>query len=100
MSLVENLKEIQAKAVDEKVIEFAEVMEAAMIESAEKGYSGYRYQIQNENPDKHIMCSKTFIEKLQMLMDGVKVEYKKEEKKMLLTSFNYYEHYIHFNWNY
>ncbi len=99
MSFVGNLKEIQAKAVDEKVIEFAEEMEAAIIESAEKGYSGYRYQIHKENPEKHIMCSKTFAEKLQVLMDDVKVNYKKEEKKGLITGFNYYEHYIHFSWN-
>ncbi|MDA1861181.1 hypothetical protein PDK22_26195 [Bacillus cereus group sp. BY122LC] len=99
MSLVGNLKELQEKTIDEKVLEFAEEMEMAIIESAAKGYSGFRYQIQNEDPNKHVMCSNTFIEKLQVLMDGVKVEYKKEEKKMLLLSFNYYEHYIHFKWN-
>ncbi|MBG9830541.1 hypothetical protein [Bacillus wiedmannii] len=99
MSLVESLKEIQAKAVDEKVIAFTEKVEGLVTGSAAKGYSGFRYQIQNEDPNKHIMCSKTFIEKLQMLMDGVKVDYKKEEKKMLITGFTYYEHYIHFQWN-
>jgi hypothetical protein len=98
MSLVENLKEIQAKAVDEKVIEFAEKMEGLMTGSAAKGYSGFRYQIQNEDPNKHIMCSKTFIEKLQVLMDGIKVDYKKEEMKNILGG-SYYKHYIHFNWN-
>ncbi|HGO9409083.1 TPA: hypothetical protein ACLBZV_003443 [Bacillus cereus] len=98
MSLVESLKEIQAKAVDEKVVEFAEEMESAITESAARGYSGYRYQIRNDNADKHIMCSKTFIEKLQILMDDVKVDYKKEEKKNILGG-TYYEHYIHFMWN-
>ncbi|CAH2465081.1 hypothetical protein [Bacillus mycoides] len=99
MSLVGNLKEIQEKAIDEKALEFAEEMEAAIIESAAKGYSGYRYQIHKENSDAHIMRSKVFAEKLQMLMDGVKVNYKREEKKMLITGFTYYEHYIHFKWN-
>ncbi|CUB28310.1 hypothetical protein [Bacillus cereus] len=98
MSLIENLKEIQAKAVDEKVIEFAEEMEAAIIESAGKGYSGYKYEIRYDNPDKHIMLAKIFIEKLQELMDGVKVEFKKEERKGILGG-TYYEHYIHFHWN-
>ncbi|MDC2863851.1 hypothetical protein [Bacillus sp. BP-3] len=98
MSLVKNLKEIQDKAIDEKALEFAEEMEAAIIESAAKGYSGYRYKIHNENPDKHIMHSKLFIEKLQELMDGVKVDFKKEERKNILGGF-YYEHYIHFKWN-
>ncbi|HDR6286495.1 TPA: hypothetical protein QCU33_002483 [Bacillus cereus] len=98
MSLLENLKEIQTKAVDEKVIEFAEKMEGLITDSATKGYSGFRYQIQNEDPNKHIMCSKTFIEKLQMLMGGVKVDYKKEERKGLFN-LSYYEHYIHFKWN-
>lgn len=98
MSLVESLKEIQSKAVDEKVIEFAEEMEGLMTESATKGYSGFRYQIYKENQDKHIMCSKTFVEKLQVLMDGVRVDYKKEEKKNILGG-TYYEHYIHFHWN-
>ncbi|HDR7393863.1 TPA: hypothetical protein QCX23_001066 [Bacillus toyonensis] len=98
MSLVENLKEIQANAVDEKVIEFAEDMEEVIIESAKKGYSGFRYQIHKENPDKHIMCSKTFAEKLQVLMDGVKVDYEKEEKKTIITGLSFYEHYIHFSW--
>ncbi|MCQ6336979.1 hypothetical protein COK83_32195 [Bacillus thuringiensis] len=99
MSLVKNLKEIQEKAIDEKVLEFAEEMEGVITESAASGYSGFRYQIHKENPDKHVMHSKLFIEKLQELMDGVKVEFKKEEKKGLITGFNYYEHYIHFKWN-
>ncbi|WOA56423.1 hypothetical protein [Bacillus mycoides] len=98
MSLVGNLKEIQEKAIDEKVLEFAEEMEVAIIESAGKGYSGYRYQIHNENLDKHIMHSEIFIEKLRELMDGVKVEFKKEEKKGFFTNSSYYEHYIHFSW--
>ncbi|EJQ44005.1 hypothetical protein IEQ_04792 [Bacillus cereus BAG6X1-2] len=97
MSLIESLKEIQEKAIDEKALEFAEEMEAAIIESAGKGYSGYKYEIRYDNPDKHIMLSKIFIEKLQELMDGVKVEFKKEERKGLLGG-TYYEHYIHFKW--
>ncbi|PGS28395.1 hypothetical protein COC59_05210 [Bacillus cereus] len=98
MSLVKNLKELQEKAIDEKVLEFAEEIEAAIIDSAEKGYSGYNYKIHNENSNAHIMRSEVFAEKLQMLMDGVKVDYKKEEKKMLITGFTYYDHYIHFSW--
>ncbi|MFJ8521422.1 hypothetical protein [Bacillus cereus] len=99
MSLVVNLKELQEKVIDEKVLEFAEEMEGVIIESAANGYSGYRYQIHKENPDKHMMHSKLFTEKLQELMDGVKVDFKKEEKKGLITGFNYYKHYICFSWN-
>lgn len=98
MSLVKNLKELREKAVDEKVLEFAEEMEAAIIESAEKGYSGYRYEIKNDNPDKHMMFSKIFIEKLQELMDGVKVEFKEEQNKDMF-GFLSYKHYIRFSWN-
>ncbi|MDM5195483.1 hypothetical protein QUF93_23590 [Bacillus hominis] len=98
MSLVGNLKEIQEKAIDEKVIEFAEEMEGVITESAANGYSGYRYQIHKENPDKHIMHSKLFTEKLQELMGGVKVDFKKEEYKTIFES-SYYEHYICFSWN-
>lgn len=97
MSLVENLKEMRDKAIEEKALEFAEEMEAAIIESAKSGYAGYNYKIHNENQDKHIMCSEIFIEKLQVLMDGVRVEFKKEEKKGILGG-TYYEHYIHFSW--
>lgn len=97
MSLLGNLKEIQGKAIDEKVLEFAEEMESAIIESAGKGYSGYKYQIRYDNPDKHMMLSVIFIEKLQELMDGVIVEFKEEERKGLFGS--YYEHHIHFKWN-
>ncbi|MBE5106457.1 hypothetical protein IGI01_14515 [Bacillus thuringiensis] len=97
MSLLGNLKEIQGKAIDEKVLEFAEEMESAIIESAGKGYSGYKYKIHYDNPDKHMMLSETFIEKVKELMDGVIVEFKEEERKGLLGS--YYEHYIHFKWN-
>ncbi|AMR06500.1 hypothetical protein [Bacillus thuringiensis] len=99
MSLVGNLKELQEKAIDEKVLEFAEEMEIVITKSAASGYSGHRYKIHNENPDKHIMHSKIFTEKLQELMDGVKVEFKKEERKGIITGFNYYEHYICFSWN-
>lgn len=98
MSFVKNLKEMRDKAIDEKVLEFAEEMEVAIIDSAEKGYSGFRYQINNENPDKHIMHSEIFIEKLRELMDGVNVEFKKEEKKGFFTNSSYYEYYIHFSW--
>ncbi|MEB9423612.1 hypothetical protein V6E27_10925 [Bacillus cereus] len=97
MSLVKNLKEMRDKAIDEKVLEFAEEMESAIIESAKNGYVGYNYKIHNENQDKHIMCSELFIKKLRTLMDGVNVEFKKEEKKSIL-GITYYEHYIHFNW--
>lgn len=97
MSLVGNLKEIQEKAIDEKVLEFAEEMETAIIESAGKGYSGYKYQIRYDNPNKHMMFSKKILEKLQELMNGVTVEFKGEERKGLFGS--YYEHYIHFKWN-
>ncbi|PEM45568.1 hypothetical protein [Bacillus toyonensis] len=97
MSLVKNLKEMRDKAIDEKVLEFAEEMEVAIIESAKNGYAGYNYKLNNENQDKHIMCSELFIEKLRSLMDGVNVEFKKEEKKFILGG-TYYEHYIHFNW--
>ncbi|WP_242230650.1 hypothetical protein [Bacillus cereus group sp. BfR-BA-01325] len=99
MSLVENLKEIQGKAIDEKVLEFAEEMESVITESAGKGYSGYKYQIRYDDPNKHMMLSEVFIEKLQELMDGVKVEFKKEEKKGFFANSTYYEHYIHFKWN-
>ncbi|MEK4707058.1 hypothetical protein [Bacillus sp. FSL R10-2780] len=98
MSLVKNLKEIQEKAIDEKVLEFAEEMEITIIESAASGYSGYRYNIHKENPDKHIMHSNLFIEKLQELMDGVKVDFRTEETKGIL-GITYYERYIHFSWN-
>ncbi|PFP01774.1 hypothetical protein COJ91_25840 [Bacillus thuringiensis] len=98
MSLVGNLKELQEKVIDEKVLEFAEEMECVIIESAANGYSSYRYQIHKENPDKHILHSKPFTEKLQELMDGVKVEFKVEEKKNILGG-SYYEHYIRFSWN-
>lgn len=96
MSLLGNLKKIQEKAIDEKVLEFADEMEGEITESAAKGYSGYKYQIRYDNPDKHMMLTEIFIEKLQELMDGVKVEFKEEEKKGLFGS--YYEHYIHFSW--
>ena len=98
MSLVKNLKELHEKAVDEKALEFAEEMEAEIIKSAENGYLGYKYKIHNDNPDKHIMHSEIFIEKLRELMDGVKVEFKVEEKKNILGG-SYYEHYIRFSWN-
>lgn len=98
MSLVGNLKELQEKAIDEKVLEFAEEMEIVITKSAASGYSGHRYKIHNENPNRHMICSKIFIEKLQELLDGVKVEFKEEEKKNILGG-SYYEHYIRFKWN-
>ncbi|MEH7644350.1 hypothetical protein [Bacillus toyonensis] len=98
MSLVGNLKKIQEKAIDEKVLEFAEEMESVITKSAASGYSGHRYKIHNEHPNRHMMCSKIFIEKLQELLDGVKVEFKEEEKKNILGG-PYYEHYIRFKWN-
>ncbi|MDT3494725.1 hypothetical protein NLU03_09795 [Bacillus toyonensis] len=98
MPLVGNLKELQEKAIDEKVLEFAEEMESVITKSAANGYSGHRYKLYNENPNRHMMCSKIFIEKLQELLDGVKVEFEEEEKKNILGG-SYYEHYIRFKWN-
>ncbi|WNN20083.1 hypothetical protein [Bacillus phage FI_KG-Lek] len=55
-------------------------MEIVITKSAASGYSGHRYKI-HKNPNRHMMCSKIFIEKLQELLDGVKVEFKEEEKE-------------------
>lgn len=98
MSLLEDLKTKQEKVIDDKAFEFAEKMEAVITKSAENGYAGFNYIIHNENPDKHIMCSQNFTEKLEALMDGVKVKYE-EKKKSSLLGLSYYERCINFSWN-
>lgn len=98
MSLVDVLKGNREKAIDERAIEFAENMENIILESSENGYSGYKYQIHSDNPDKHILCSPLFTGKLEDLMDGVKVTFEKVEKKNPFFATHYYENYIHFSW--
>jgi len=98
MSLVDTLKASRERAIDEKVVEFAEQMEPIIIQSSNKGYASYLYRITEENSNKHIMCSDVFIERLQILMDGVKVEFQQVGKKMLITHHNYYENYIRFTY--
>ncbi|MGE7880126.1 hypothetical protein [Peribacillus muralis] len=98
MSLMENLKMKQEKAIDNKVVEFAEEMESIIIQSAEKGYGSFRYTINNENPDKHLMRSQKFAEKLEMLMDGVKVRYEVQKKKYVLLASTYNEYSLLFDW--
>ena len=98
MSLIDDLKANQEIAVDEKAIEFAEKMEARIIESSKNGYPGYKYQINSNDPDKHLMFSPLFIEKVEDLMDGVKVKFAEEKKKTAFLG-TYYERYIHFSWS-
>ncbi|MDC2863774.1 hypothetical protein [Bacillus sp. BP-3] len=99
MKLVEQLKSKQENTIDSKVLEFADEIKELITSSAEKGYSAYRYVINNETKDRHMLYSDMFIEKLKILMDGVHVELKKDEKKNILGGI-YYENYIYFNWNY
>ena len=99
MSLLEDLKTKQEKVIDDKVVMFAEKMEAVIIQSAENGYAGYNFKINDENPDKHIMRSNTFVEKLEALMDGVKVKYVVKEKKSIISGWFFNEYYINFSWN-
>lgn len=98
MVLLESLKTKQEKIIENKVIEFAEQVEPLLVESAENGYSGYAYKINDDNPEKHIMRSENFTEKLEMLMDGVKVKYEIRIKNSML-GWTFYEHYIQFHWN-
>lgn len=97
MSLVDVLKGNREKVIDERAIEFAEKMENTIIESSKNGYSGYKYQIHSTDPDKHMMCTPLFTEKVEDLMDGVKVVFKEVKKRAPLVG-TYYEQYIHFSW--
>ena len=99
MAFAKELKAKQLEAINKKAVEFAEKMKERIIESAEQGYSAYRYNISNNQDDKHIFCTKEFIEKLNELFDDVKVTYKEEQKQTLIGNITYYDKYILFDWS-
>lgn len=98
MSLVTELQKKREQAIEEKVMELAEKMEPRLLESAENGYSSLNIRITSEQEDGHIFKSNEFVEKLNDLMDGVKVKYVVKEKTHLITKWTYKEHYLLFSW--
>lgn len=88
-----------------KVIEFAEeflkTIKPRLIESADEGYSAFRFNIDLNNPTEkeksHLYTSSVFIEHLNKHLDGVEVRYEKEFVQGLL-GYGWYKHYLIFEW--
>ena len=99
-------EQLEAKAnlkVIEFAKEFAETIKPTLIESAEKGYSGYRYTIDtNDSSEKekmHLYANPLFIEQLNKNLDGVKVEYEEEYiENIIFSGRGWYKHHIVFRW--
>lgn len=97
-TLAEELRARKTVAIIKKAEEFAEKMKEEVVESAEKGYSAYRYRIIAELDGAHLYKNAEFIEKLNELMDGVKIILEKEERRNILTGGKYYVYSLLFSW--
>ncbi|MBS4172103.1 hypothetical protein [Bacillus sp. FJAT-49736] len=90
-----------------KVIDFAnellETIKPKLINSAEKGYTGYKYTIDTNNPYEkeklQLYSDPLFVEHLNKNLDGVKVRYEKEfVENLFFKGYGWYKHYLIFNW--
>lgn len=98
MSFAEELKMKRDSFLDEKAIQFAEKMELKIIKEAEMGHLNITVQVDNDMEDKHVYRSHEFAEKLQELLDGVKVTYEVQTYQSLLKT-RIYKHYLRFDWS-
>jgi hypothetical protein len=82
MSLVNELKNKRNNKIIEFAGEFIKQIKPKLINSAEKGYSSYSYNIDTDIPEEkgrlQIYSNSSFIELLNNNLDGVKVEYVEE----------------------
>lgn len=96
-----DFKDMLNKEKEEKIInyalEFAENITPKLIESAQQGYTGYNIDLENRN-DTHILKNTEFIKNLELLLDGCKVEIKKDEFTNILFKTKFYKSKLIISW--
>lgn len=99
MTLLEELTAAATTAQEEYILDFAERMEAQIKGAASRGFYTYRYDMHKDSDNLHLMTDPNFTEMLEILLDGVKVTYKKEVKEYLLfKGRTYTDHSLIFSW--
>lgn len=83
--------------------EFLETIRPKLINSAEKGYSAYRYTVDtnldSEKEKLQLYSDSLFVDHLNKNLDGVTVVYEKEfVENLLLKGFGFYKHHLVFSW--
>ena len=98
MSFAEELKTVRENKLENFAIEFAEKIKPRLLESAEKGFTGYEIELKDRE-DAHLLKNSTFHENLELLLEGCKVRIDKKEFTNLIFKNNYYQSYLVISWN-
>ncbi|MEC1772822.1 hypothetical protein [Schinkia azotoformans] len=103
MNFAEQLKAKKDLKVIEFANEFLGTIKASLIESAEQGYSAYKYRINLDSPAEkeklQLYSDKLFVEHLNKNLDGVKASYETEYvENLLFKGCGWYKHYLIFKW--
>lgn len=72
MNLSETLKSKVNKKATEHAKKFANEIKSEIIETAEKGYEGLRFDL-SERKDSHILRNDSFLEELETQLEGCRV---------------------------
>lgn len=97
MSFAEELKNVQGNKLIEYAIEFAEEINPKLLESAEKGFTGYEIELEKRE-DAHMLRNSEFRKNLELLLEGCEVRIAKKEFTNLLLNKEFYKSYLVISW--
>lgn len=83
--------------IESYAFDFAENIEPRLIESAQKGYSGFTIDLQDRD-DSHLIKNPLFLDHLNELLDGCSVEIKTTEHVNILFKNKYTRHHLSISW--
>lgn len=97
MNFAEELKQMEIKKTIQHAQEMALDLNTKLIESAEKGYTGYNISLEGRD-DAHILKKDLFIKNLEANLEGCKVTLEKTEHTDLLFKRKFYKKFIQILW--
>lgn len=97
MDFAAELKEVRENKLEDYAIEFAEKIKPRLIESAEKGFTGFEMKLEDRE-DAHMLNNSEFREKLELLLEGCEVCIDEKEFTNLLFKNKYCKSYLVINW--
>ena len=97
MKFVEELQQSETKKTVADAIAFAQEIKPRLVESAEKGFTGYRIDL-SDREDAHLLVKDLFVQTLQEHLDGCKVKIKTENYTHLIFKTEYSKKILHISW--
>lgn len=97
MKFVEELQQSETKKTVADAIAFAQEIKPRLIESAEKGFTAYRIDL-NGRENSHLLVNDLFVQTLQEQLDGCKVKINTENYTHLLFKTEHSKKFLHISW--